>query len=235
MNFLNKIMIGLTAIILISVFFIGGLTVSANVEKSDDLSEKMDEWYEQGIDPNHTDVIMNINAYIEENMDAETFASLHIDRDQRDLGVIVVSLKEPIAEEDENNIEALLDEHAQVQFRQVDFTEDELVKKQQEIDLLELEKEGISVVHTSVDVISNRVEVGIDPYNEEDAAVIYEKFGDDMVSVVEGEQAFTLNGDDATKGEEVTDAEIVMETEEEEMNWFQKIIASISSWFKNLF
>ncbi|MUK89379.1 hypothetical protein GMD78_13505 [Ornithinibacillus sp. L9] len=231
MRLYMKVMIGI--VLFFSVCFMGFIPVFASVDMEDDFLEKLEEWEEQGIDPNHTEVVLTINDYIENNIDSNVFASLHIDREQRDLGVIVLSFTEEISAEHKSHIEGLLDEHAEIEFRTVDYTEEELIKKQQEIDLLELENEGISVVHTGVDVIANKVEVGIDPYNDEEAAVIYEKYGDEMITVVEGKQATILNGDNRAETE-VNDVEIVEESEEDK-NWFLKIVTSISNWFSNLF
>lgn len=74
---------------------------------------------------------------------------------------------------------------------------DEMLKKQSEIDqyLFEQHKEeiagmGFSVTHTAP--TDEYVEIGITPFNEENAEYLYKAFGRDMVKVVEGMQATTM-------------------------------------------
>lgn len=87
-----------------------------------------------------------------------------------------------------------------VTFIQANFafasTED-MIEKQSEVDkyifeehLEELEEMGIHVTHTSPE--EDHVEIGISPYTEEHAAYLTEIFGEDVVKVVEGEQAVTF-------------------------------------------
>ena len=71
---------------------------------------------------------------------------------------------------------------------------DALTEKQLEIDgfvfgtgLEELAVQGFSVTHTVV--IDGKVEVGITPFDDKHAAYLYDKFGSDLVQVVEGTQA----------------------------------------------
>lgn len=68
-----------------------------------------------------------------------------------------------------------------IQIQQVK-ADDAMVQKQQEIDKYvfeqhkkDFEEKGITVTNTGV--IDNYVKVGITPYNEENAAYIYELFG----------------------------------------------------------
>ncbi|SET01419.1 hypothetical protein SAMN05216389_104169 [Oceanobacillus limi] len=228
MKFHSKILIGLSVIIIFSVFFTGGITVSAANNGESDLTEKMKGWENQGIDPNHSEVIEEIRMYIESNFDPEVFASLHIDREKRALGTIVISFTEQPANEKQKEMEALLDEHAEIEFQKVDFTENELVQKQKEVDKNEFGNGETFVTHTSVDIITNRVEVGIDPYNEETVASIYKKYGDEKVIVVEGKQATALN--------DMGENELVERNDRaKEGNWVERLITSISRWVKNIF
>jgi len=70
---------------------------------------------------------------------------------------------------------------------------DEILEKQNQIDkylfdehLEEIRERGFTVTYTSPG--ENYIEIGITPYNEENAKYLYEIFGDD-IKVVEGEQA----------------------------------------------
>ncbi|MCQ6560982.1 hypothetical protein [Paenibacillus mendelii] len=74
---------------------------------------------------------------------------------------------------------------------------DALEQKQTEIDAYmagqgqaELEQLGFTVTNTGA--VGDKVEVGITPYAEKHAEFLYEKFGRDLVNVVEGQQAQLL-------------------------------------------
>ncbi len=102
--------------------------------------------------------------------------------------------------------------------------DDRIIETQVEVDkyLFEehggkLEDQGFSVNHTSPN--QDRVEIGITPYSEENANYIYDIFGEDMVSVVEGYQAQMIGVPDAEEGEvsitneeEVSDAGFSIES-----------------------
>lgn len=75
-------------------------------------------------------------------------------------------------------------------------TED-MLEKQKEVDDYvfvehqeELAEKGITVTHTAP--LENTVEIGITPYTEENISYLQEVFGGDNVTVVEGQQAVTL-------------------------------------------
>ena len=77
-------------------------------------------------------------------------------------------------------------------------SEESLLQKQSEIDTYlfvdhvdEIEQWGFSVTHTAP--IGGSIEIGITPYNEANANALYEIFGTEMVNVVEGIQAVTLD------------------------------------------
>lgn len=182
--------------LLLSVFILGTLPVYA-AENEKTLEEQLQEWEEAGIDPNHTEVIENIRNYINENVEPGAFSSLHIDREEKQVGIIVLSFTEEITPQVKQDIEALVSEPAEVAFRVVEFTEEELMAKQNEVDAAVFEKKvlepkGITVTHTSTDIIHNQVEIGISPFNEENSEMVYEHFGKDMLRVVEGEHAQPL-------------------------------------------
>lgn len=75
--------------------------------------------------------------------------------------------------------------------------EKELLEKQKEIDLYvfeqhakEIADKGFMVTHTAP--IDNYVEIGITPYNEANADYLYKAFGKELVKVIEGQQAVTM-------------------------------------------
>lgn len=91
-----------------------------------------------------------------------------------------------------------------------------LLQKQQEIDqyvfeehAAEIEAQGFIVTHTGP--IGDVVEIGIQPYSEENANYLYELFGNELVKVVEGQQAVTL--DLVTTSLETDDTEDTVEME----------------------
>ncbi|MDF2676805.1 MAG: hypothetical protein K0Q97_1116 [Bacillota bacterium] len=55
-----------------------------------------------------------------------------------------------------------------------------------------LESKGINITHTVI--VDDYIELGIEPFNEENANMIYELVGKDLVKVVEGTMAITLEG-----------------------------------------
>ncbi|WP_199620726.1 hypothetical protein [Paenibacillus alkalitolerans] len=76
--------------------------------------------------------------------------------------------------------------------------EDALLQKQNEINDFvfgqgkdEIAQQGFTVTYTRPN--NGYVEIGITPYNESHAEYLYEKFGRDIVKVVEGEQAVTFS------------------------------------------
>jgi hypothetical protein len=113
--------------------------------------------------------------------------------------------------------------------------DDVLTQKQKEIDEYvfeknreELGKKGITV--TSTGVVGDVVEVSITPYDLKSADYLYELFGKDMVSVVAGEQAVTLDL--------VTTADISAQSGiavEKEASFFEAIFKGIVEWFKSIF
>lgn len=82
-------------------------------------------------------------------------------------------------------------------------SENPIFQKQKEIDKYvfeehakEIAQKGFTVTHTSP--LDSYVEVGISPYNKENADYLYKIFGNDKVKVVEGQKAQLMNGAVAT-------------------------------------
>lgn len=123
---------------------------------------------------------------------------------------------------------------------------DELTKKQNEIDQYVFEKhakdfadKGITVTNTGV--MGDSVEIGITPYNEENAQYIYDIFGKENIKVVEGIQAVTLAADsdiqDVTIQMEPASAEAqtVSAQAEKEASPIATFFSSIWEWIKSIF
>jgi hypothetical protein len=70
----------------------------------------------------------------------------------------------------------------------------------------ELASKGITVTHTSA--TNEYVEIGIIPFNEENAGFIYQALGRDKIKVVEGVQAVAVDIGLAADGSEVYEAEL---------------------------
>ncbi len=97
-----------------------------------------------------------------------------------------------------------------------------LYSKQGEIDKLlfetnakEIDKLGFMINYTGV--VEDNIEIGISPYNEDNANYIYELVGKDGVKVIEFDQSVIYASgaapDTATE-ESVTDAEVIMDNED---------------------
>ncbi|WP_202079841.1 hypothetical protein [Caldalkalibacillus salinus] len=217
---------------------------AVQAEEEADFTEQLMEWEAAGIDANHTATIENLRAYIDANIDPGTFAGLHIDRDERLLGTIVLSFTEEVSEETKQDMEALLSENARLQIRIVDYTEQDLMAKQEEINKVFINDDGyitedIKMDHAGVDMINNVVEIGIRPFNEETAQVVYDRFGDEMINVVEGH---ALTPFDAAEGvaeasagggleAELPKEAVPMPMEKQTQGVFQQMMTWFLSWF----
>ncbi|GAA0379111.1 hypothetical protein [Bacillus horti] len=219
----------------------------ANEEKS--FEELLVEWEAAGLDTNHTEAIEKIKAYVEQNIEPGVFASLHIDREQDPFGVVVLSFTKELSEAQKEEIAKLAEEPSEISIRVVEYTEQELNAKQAEIDKAVFEEGalkdlGITVYHTGTDIINNKVELGIDPFNEANVKAVKDYFGNpDYLNVVEGHQAHTLESS-VNAGEATEDAEqavpisaevdvmpISAVDEAEKQGFFAKIWA----WFSGIF
>lgn len=202
----SKLLIVLS-IITLFILFTGQTFADDNADKS--FEELLMEWEEEGIDANHTDAIDKIRNYLHANVASNIFSSLHIEREERPLGVIVLSFTEEISEDMKNDIASLVEEPAKVDFRVVEYSEEQLNTFQDEVNSAAFENkvfedEGITVHHTSTNIFTNKMEIGISPYTEENIKVVYDYFDNDMLDVVEGFEAQTLTeaSDDAIDTED---------------------------------
>ena len=196
--------------------------------------------------PDYINSIDDIQAYIYENI-RDSFASLHIDRDNKGQEIVVLSFASELSPSHKQAIQALADNPELIVFRLVDFTEQQLAEKQREISLAwdSFEGEGIKIHHTGVNVFNNRVEIGIEPFNKESIAKIHKAFGSEMVEVVEGHEIHLLAQPDgaepalAPEGaavDSIAQDNIALDADSnsEKVGFFQRIAAffkSIFSWF----
>ena len=182
--------------------------------------------------PDYKNSIGEIQGYIYENIHEDIYASLHIDRDKDGNEIVVLSFTQEIIGDQKDDILALADNPSLIVFRTVEFSEKELTLKQREIDESwdSLNREGIRVYHTGINVFTNRVEIGVDPYNEETITKIYQAFGSEMIDVVQGYEV-NLLGDIANE----TTMEVSSEVEvADSPNLFQRIVNFFKSIAKRI-
>lgn len=125
---------------------------------------------------------------------------------------------------------------------------DPLMQKQSEIDQYVFEKhakdfadKGITITNTGV--MGDYVEVGITPYNEKNAAYLYDIFGKDQVKVVEGIQATllenTVSNDVTVQTEayppEIAEAQVISAPVEKEPSPIASFFGNIWEWIKDIF
>jgi len=127
-----------------------------------------------------------VHNYAAKHIDPEIFASIHIDW-VNEQPVIVLSVTEPLGAEQEKELKALAGKE-KLKIRIVDYSEKELLQKQEEIDMKAFESEGVKIWSVGINVWENRVEVAIEPFNQETARLVYDKYGKDMIKVVEGHE-----------------------------------------------
>ncbi|WP_280769588.1 hypothetical protein [Salipaludibacillus daqingensis] len=213
-------------------------------QKSDEFTEQIMKWEEEGIDPNHTEATEQVLAYIEDHL-ADSYVSMYIDRSDRELGVLVFAFQEEVSEEHKEKMHQVVEEPAEIDFLKITYTEEELLAKQSEIDSDGFERGNYTIHHTNPDVFKGKVQVGIDPFIEENAQRIYEQYGHEMVEVVEGFEVTMLEVEasitDDDQGEEglATNEGLSNETaagemeQHEQLNFFQRIFLTIRSWFQS--
>lgn len=112
------------------------------------------------------------------------------------IGITVLSSNVTFAETNQDN--KTVD-----QIIEIAVVDEDLAKKQEEIDQIvfdknskEIEEKGFTVVSTGM--VNKFVEVRIEPYNEENAEYLYSILGRDMVNVVDGKEAALLETDEVS-------------------------------------
>ena len=112
------------------------------------------------------------------------------------IGITVLSSNVVFAETNQDNKNAY-------QTIEIAVVDENLAKKQEEIDYIvfnknskEIEEKGFTVVSTGM--VNKFVEVRIEPYNEENAEYLYSILGRDIVNVVDGKEAALLGTDEVS-------------------------------------
>lgn len=202
--------------------------------------------------PDYKNSIPEIQNYIDENL-RDIFASLHIERNDKGQEIVVLSFATEVSPNHKQAILALAENPELIDFRLVDFTEQELMAKQREIGAAwdSFSAEGIKIHTIGINVFINRVEVGIEPYNEDTIAKIHQAFGSEMVEVVQGYEVQLLAQADGAEPALAPDAagagSLAQDSVAQEnyaldadaktqIGFFQRIIQffkAIFSWFGN--
>ncbi|WP_163583107.1 hypothetical protein [Gracilibacillus saliphilus] len=177
---------------------------------------------------NHNGTIEDAQQYIEEHL-SDSFAGLYVDREEKQTGVVVLMFTESIADKHRQALEGFAKQPEDIEIREVDYTEEQLIEKQREIDGDGFEYDNFTIYHTGVDIINGKVVVGIDPLDERNVQFLYNKYGEELVEVVEGEQATTLEM--TTMDTEMANDSEVTRQQDEDRNFFQKIIDTLKGWF----
>ncbi|MDQ0338452.1 hypothetical protein J2S00_001236 [Caldalkalibacillus uzonensis] len=133
-----------------------------------------------------------VQEYADENIDADIFASIHLEWENERM-LVVLSVTEPLRDEQQLALQQLVQEPAELKIRIVDYSAEELYRKQAEIDMRAFEYQGVKIWYVGVNVFDNRLEIGIDPFNEDTAQLVYDQYGEDMITVVEGHEVKTLH------------------------------------------
>ncbi|MFC0473393.1 hypothetical protein ACFFHM_23525 [Halalkalibacter kiskunsagensis] len=222
----------LTSVIISSSLLYSGPVFAT--ENTKELETLLMDWEESGIDSNHIEAIDTIRNYLDKHVDDQIFSSLHIDREERPFGIIVLSFTKELSIDKKQEIEALIEEPSEVEFRVVTYTEQELLEKQHKIDSAIFEKhvfneEEITVYHTGINIITNKIEIGISPYNELTSQSAKNYFNSDMIEVVEGGEAVLL---DTELNEEV---QVLMPISTNENDTNIGVFSKIKEWFVGLF
>lgn len=112
------------------------------------------------------------------------------------IGITILSSNVTFAETNQDN--KTVD-----QIIEIAVVDEDLAKKQEEIDHIvfdtnskEIKEKGFTVVSTGM--INKFVEARIEPYNEENAEYLYSILGRDMVNVVDGKEAALLGTDEVS-------------------------------------
>lgn len=102
---------------------------------------------------------------------------------------------------------------------------DTILQKQQEVDQYlfeehsqEIKEKGITVTNTGPQ--DGYVEIGITPFNEENANYLYGIFGKDKIKIVEGIQANTMSTNDSSDNKDVISTTKVNKEETKHENPF---------------
>lgn len=177
------------------------------IREDSEIDQLEQESYQQVID------------YVEEHY-SDIFETLHMEwKDGASQHVLLFT--ENIREDEQDIIRELVNDGS-VRFETVPFSKEELLAKQSEIEAGGFEYDGFTINYLGSDLLNGIVNVAIAPYSNENAQVIYDEFGEDMVHVEQGDAVTTMEV-------EMTSDETEEKTED--LNFFQRIIRAIRNWF----
>lgn len=186
---------------------------SVLIREDSEIDQLEQESYQQAID------------YLEEHY-SDSFETLHMEW-KDGVSQYVLLFTDNISEEEQDIIRELVNDGSDVRFETVPFSKDELLAKQSEIEAGGFDYDGFTINYLGTDLLNGVVNVAIVPYNNENAQVIYDKFGENTVHVEEGDAVTTM--DFGLEVEMTSDDETEEETED--LNFFQRIIRAIRNWF----
>ncbi|WP_017473422.1 hypothetical protein [Amphibacillus jilinensis] len=197
----------------------------------DDLDERFDSIeYDFTIDDPNQEKLEDIQSYIDSHL-AEAFETMYLDWTEDDQNIYTFLFSKPLSENDLDELSNLSGD-ALAQFLEIDYTQKDLDEKQAEIEAAGFEYSDFSINFVGTDIRNGVVNVGIVPYTEEHAAQLYQQFGEEFVHVEQGDAFSILPMVDDQEGEDVeTTTSSVEEPAEQQLNWFQRIWQTVSSWW----
>lgn len=188
---------GMACVLLLMVCLVPGITVLAETEKMEGLLPAgpvlvEGEGAESMANPEPM-LVDKIQKYVADHVDPNIFASIHIEWVDGE-PVIVLSVTKPLPPGQQKELEEMAGQD-KLKIRIVDYSEKELMAKLEEIDMHAFEDQGVKIWSAGINVWENRVEVAIQPFNEQTAQLVYDKYGRDMIVVVEGHEIVPLDAD----------------------------------------
>ena len=219
--------------------------VTVNAEQTNEEEESLLIEPSEGLYHQEIEEVQLILDYIEKDL-SETFETMYIDWESSSEGVYTFLFSGPIKEEELDNLHALANDMS-VAFTEIDYTKEQLEEKHLEILETRFDYDDFSIRHVGPDMAKGYVVIGIDPYTETNAQILYDQFGHERVTVEEGHEISTMDfsvtseddeellldssdSDDSADVGEVEAETISVEIVEEDLNWFQRLWRAIKSW-----
>ncbi|MCZ0703227.1 hypothetical protein J2T56_001493 [Natronobacillus azotifigens] len=169
-------------------------------------------------------------TYIDEHL-RDSYETMYIDWDENNENKLVFLFRDPVDTAHQEAIRALVEEPSAIVFDEVLYTKEELIAKQKEIEAGGLEYDNFTINYLSSNVMNGTVNVGIVPYSEENAQILYQAYGNDMIVVEQGDEFTTMEMGIMARTSDQDAVEEIKEEEEEELNFFQRLFRAIRSWF----
>ncbi|MBS4537697.1 hypothetical protein GOQ27_04440 [Clostridium sp. D2Q-11] len=124
-----------------------------------------------------------------------------------------------------------------------DVIDNELIERHREVDkyifethIKDFEERGITVVTTGINPITQYIDIGIIPYNEENASYVYDALGKDKIKVIEGQKVRTLEmTTTSNKDSEISKAETSNEEPIKHNSGISVFFKKIWKWIKEIF